>query len=281
MAQVTGLPVFAFDFDQEPVVPWPENIRSIFNFLEYALEHGPDGRERAERIFIVADSEGTLTALQVTASLLDNGFKEQMGYAQSTPLENPSQWLAGLVLSSPVVDVDCQTESFAYNIWNATTMSGDPDTGVGWDGYSLEDIIGDCRWSYIEYAYGLRGDWGVANDTDANEQFARNKGFYTKPLFDPINGGLKGFPPVYMVSGVRDFYYSDAPNLAYQLCMEGIEFEIYNAEGLFHDWWLYSNGCGVNGSIGPRGKIPESLVVDNQVAKFVRKHGSRPTLVVV
>ncbi len=61
-----------------------------------------------------------------------------------------------------------------------------------------------------------------------------------RPVFNPLHGGLKGFPPVYMVSGIPDFYYSDTPHLAYHLCLEDIDFEIYNAEGLFHDWWLYS-----------------------------------------
>ncbi len=158
LAQATGLPVFAFDFEQEPVVPWPQNLRSILGFAEYGLENGHDGPGRAERIFVIGDSEGTLTALQTVASPLDEDFKKQQGFAASRALANPSDWLAGVVLSSPGVDVDCKTESFKYNIWNATSMSGDPDTGVGWDGYSLDDLIGDCRRSYIEYAYGLKGD---------------------------------------------------------------------------------------------------------------------------
>ena len=51
-----------------------------------------------------------------------------------------------------------------------------------------------------------------------------------------------------MIAGVRDYYFSDAPRLAKKLCMDGVAVEVFNAVGLWHDWFMYSNGCGPNGS---------------------------------
>ena len=41
LANWTGLPVFAFDYATEPIVPWPQNLRSVLAFIEYACDHLP------------------------------------------------------------------------------------------------------------------------------------------------------------------------------------------------------------------------------------------------
>ena len=109
----TRLPVLAFDFPTEPVAPWPSNIRHVLEYLHHALLHGPRGGGRAGGLILVADSEGSLVAMQAVTAVLDASLRTLMGYGAT--LANPSRWLRRIVLSSPVVDVECTTASFAWN----------------------------------------------------------------------------------------------------------------------------------------------------------------------
>lgn len=109
----TQLPVLAFDFPTEPVAPWPSNIRHVLEYLHHALLHGPRGGGRAGGLILVADSEGSLVAMQAVTAVLDASLRTLMGYGAT--LANPSRWLRRIVLSSPVVDVECTTASFAWN----------------------------------------------------------------------------------------------------------------------------------------------------------------------
>lgn len=268
LAEITGLPVYAMNFAQQPVVPWPQNIRSVMEHLQFVLENGPKGPQAAGNIFLVGDSEGTLVTVQTVLALRDESFRMLMGFGES--LSNPSQWLAGVILSAPVLDVECETPSFKWNCWNETANAGDPDTGVGCPD-TFEGRVQYCRWSYLEYHFGLKADWMVLNVSDAKEQYDRRMKFFQQPVLNPLRASLRGFPPTFLVAGVRDYYYSDSPSFAYRLCKDDVKVDTFHAEGLFHDWLMYQNGCGVNGTLGPLGMIPEAKVVNARIANFV--HG--------
>merc|ERR1712100_964281 len=122
-------------------------------------------------------------------------------------------------------------------------------TGVGCPPTWAERVA-DCRWTYLIYAFGTNYEW-ISGYTDAEKEFGRRHDFFSQSLIDPLNyANLSVFPPVFIVAGKRDYYFSDSPHLAYNLCMAGVGVETMNVEGLFHDWWMYSNGCGVNGTLG-------------------------------
>ena len=117
----TQLPVLAFDFPTEPVAPWPSMVRHALEYLHYALLHGPQGAGRAGGLILVADSEGSLVAMQAVTAVLDASLRTLMGYGAA--LANPSRWLRRIVLSSPVVDVECTTASFAWNCASAAASA--------------------------------------------------------------------------------------------------------------------------------------------------------------
>lgn len=79
VANATGLPVLAFDFPTAPAVPWPQNIRGVLEYVAYALAHGPAGAGRAGAIVLVADSEGSLVAMQTALALLDPALSRMLG----------------------------------------------------------------------------------------------------------------------------------------------------------------------------------------------------------
>jgi hypothetical protein len=156
LANWTDLPVMAFNYPTDPVVPWPQNLWYVLRHVGHALHNGPHRGGKARQLILVADSEGTLVLTQALISLQSPTLRELLGWShlfpeqliswvyisilerisptqhlpRSTPtlsmpdippaflsphipLTVPSQ-VGGVVLSSVVVDVACETPSFCH-----------------------------------------------------------------------------------------------------------------------------------------------------------------------
>eukprot|EP00928_Gymnodinium_smaydae_P018809 TRINITY_DN17171_c0_g3_i1.p1 TRINITY_DN17171_c0_g3~~TRINITY_DN17171_c0_g3_i1.p1 ORF type:complete len:442 (-),score=53.21 TRINITY_DN17171_c0_g3_i1:17-1342(-) len=242
----TGLPLFAFNYATEPIAPWPQNVRNILSYVAYALDHGPQRHGRARSLLLVADSEGSLVAMNVALALSDSGFLSLMGFGKALRgASGPEGWLGGIILSSPVVDVACETPSFAWNCYDAIKDTGDPDTGNCSNTPTLADRIADCRSSYLAYFYGFEGiRESSAGLKAANDSWLRRQDFFEQPLVAPLHANLAGFPPMLLIAGTRDYFYSDAARLAQRACDANVDVEVFNAIGVYHDFIEYSEGCG-------------------------------------
>ena len=263
LANWTRLPVLAFDFASEPVTPWPNNVRSVLYFVQWALHHGPGGSGRAGSIFVLGDSEGTLVTVQTMITLFDDHLRLQSGYGAA--LRSPSAWLAGVILSSPALDVSCQTASFAYNCFNCTgcdlnavppvaahTGTGDPDTGDCPSAPSIPEqgvLFGKyCRSTYLPYFFGLDGLAASGSTLEASEAFwSAHRDFFDLGNVNPMRAGsaeLRNLPPFLLLAGTRDMYYTDSTSFGALMCQHGVDVEVYNAAGAYHDFLEYSLGCG-------------------------------------
>jgi len=275
LANWTGLPVLSFDYPTEPVVPWPQNLRHVLFYLSYALNNGPDGPSRADKIILVSDSEGTLVCTQTVISLQDPALRRMLGFGADFPASTDT-WLAGIVLSSAVVDIGCTTPSFAWNCYNfsdpaAPTPSGtgDPDTGNCTrtpDAFSKKD---DCLWSYLEYFFGFSGvlDGYPRPQGLAIAETKRRADFFSQPTLTPLTFDLSAFPPLLLISATRDYFYSDGPTLHERACTAGADVESFNVKGAFHDFIEYSAGCG-----NPSGAMMfEALEAYTRIASFVAR----------
>ena len=273
LANWTGLPVLAFDYPDEPLVPWPQNLRHVLRYVGHALHHGPHAAGMAGRVFVVADSEGGLVATQALIALRDAPLRTLLGYGYLFPADT-ADWLGGVVLSSPVLDVSCRTPSFATNCYNysdprAPTPAGigDPDTGNCRRTPLLADRVDDCLWSYLEYFYGFDGvlDGAPRPRGAATHEHARRAEFFAQPTLSPLQYNLSGFPPLLLLSGARDFFYSDGPALHERACRHGVDVTSFNVRGAFHDFIEYSAGCGGNDA------MPEAVEAYARVRAFVRE----------
>ena len=277
LARFTRLPVFAFDYATEPVVPWPNNLRAVLSYLEYVSTHGPlGGPSAAGKLLLVADSEGTLVLMQTVIAMYHTPLASLLGYDAVLP--KPSQLIGGIVLSSPVVDVQCRTPSFAYNCYNFSDprasspgMPGDPDTGNCTTYLNKTDKLDDCLWSYLQYFFGFGGTLmgaargGTRRRGAATAEVARRATFFSQPILSPLQYDLSGFPPMLVIAARRDYFYADGPRLAERACTAGVDVEAFNVEGSFHDFIEYSEGCG--------GGAPaeEAIEAYRRVAAFAKR----------
>ena len=205
LANWTGLPVFAFDYTTDPIVPWPQNLRSVLSYLEYASSHGPDGSAMPSgKLLLVADSEGTLVLMQTLIAMHDPALSLLLGYGSVLP--SPAKLVGGVVLSSPVIDVACRTPSFAWNCYNYTDKRsptakgvGDPDTGNCSGLASTSDKRDDCLWSYLEYFFGLagvvRGAPRRGRHGAATAEVARRAAFFNQSILSPLACEWASRPP--------------------------------------------------------------------------------------
>jgi len=213
LANWTGVPVLSFNYPTEPVAPWPQNIRNVFYYISYALRNGHESNGLASKLFLVGDSEGTLVAMQTALTAMDPMLLTTFGYGPA--LRNPSQWLGGVILSSPVLDVSCQTPSFAWNCYNETQDSGDPDTGNCTLTKTAMERRADCLWSYLTYHFGFPGlQLGNVDSSTTIAEWEARSDFFEQGIINPLRANFDGFPPLLLLAGVRDYYYSDSPRLA-------------------------------------------------------------------
>ena len=75
-------------------------------------------------------------------------------------------------------------------------------------------------------------------------EVARRADFFAQPILSPLSYNLTTFPPLLLISGTRDYFYSDSPALGERACRAGVGVESLNAYGAFHDFVEYSEGCG-------------------------------------
>ena len=208
-----------------------------------------------------------------TAGRYDSTLATHFGYESVLP--PPRTLIGGIILSSPVVDVRCRTPSFDWNCYNfsdprAPTPAGrgDPDTGNCSGRATRADKEDVCLSSYVTYFFGyhgmlrgaFRGKLGAAT-----AEVKRRRRFFNLPVLSPLDYSLDGFPPMLILSGTRDYYYSDGPNLAEHACRAGVDAEAFNVHGAFHDFIEYSEGCG--------GRVPANEAVEGfrRIAAFTER----------
>ena len=276
LANWTGLPVFAFDYVSDPVVPWPQNLRNVLSYVHFALYNGPDGPNKgggASRLVMVADSEGTLVLTQALLALRDPTLRHILGLNDFFPAD--TSWIAGIVLSSAVLDIHCETPSFASNCYNYSDphaylpgKPGDPDTGNCTQVPTAAAKMDDCLWSYLEYFYGLPGLLSGAprpSGRPATAEFRKRKDFFSQTTLTPLLSNLTGFPPLLLISATRDYFYSDGPRLHERACKAGVDVTSFNVLGAYHDFIEYSEGCGSHALVA------EAIEAYQRIRAFVQR----------
>lgn len=270
LALYMQMPVLATNFATEPEHPWPQNVRSVLKVLEYAKRNGPFGPEPARNIFIVADSEGSMVALNTLAFMVDISLGNFLGVpSELRPVGAPHGQLplSGMVLISPTVDAMCTGTSLETNCWDTATGKGDI-TGFGfYCGDTVEARRTDCRWSWLLYYFGMEAGAFIYDSQDAKRVIAAvPQEFWQNPAANPLkfDFSMTGVPPILIITGAEDFYASDGIALARHACETGADVHHFLAKGMWHDFVMYSEGCG--GSV----PIPEAVEAYQQIGKFAK-----------
>jgi acetyl esterase/lipase len=131
----------------------------------------------------------------------------------------------------------------------------------------MADRVGDCQWSYLTYFFGFAGLNWASNQSSAAAQFARRRDFFAQgAMVNPLRADLSSLPPMLILSGGRDYFYSDGPALAKRACDTGARVvQLFQASDGFHDFIEYSEGCGGGAPMA------EALDAYERIADFVRE----------
>merc|ERR1712176_177122 len=127
------------------------NVKSVLLALDHIRKHDPFGESEIRSLYIVGDSEGSLLTLHTMMALLDSSMSTLLGVPEA--LRPPSLPLAGVVLISPVVNIQCTEESLLENGWE-DKGPGRGNISTFDDTLDLTDRMDDCRWSYVNYFFG-------------------------------------------------------------------------------------------------------------------------------
>jgi acetyl esterase/lipase len=311
LAHHLQMPVLGVNYATEPEYPWPDNVKSVISSINFISQNGPSGPSPLKNLFIVADSEGGLVALHTMIALVDH-FGILLGVptalrAVGTPMGKLP--LAGMMLSSPTVDVTCTGASMFTNCWEdrgerhdtstqkpsgSDATSSQPaaeDVHVG--EYDIttkgnceekltsnEERVNDCKWSYLNYFFGI--EWGsrTHNNTQAHDHYLEHPAeFWTSPTANPLmfDYSAPGTPPILVIMGSADYFASDGKNLTRRICETGGEVEHFMPRGMWHDFLEYSEGCS-----NPDGTpLAEGIEAYKRMASFAHRQiasrSSKPT----
>ena len=159
----------------------------------------------------------------------------------------------------------CSTASFGWNCWDPKTGSGDPDTGNCTGITTAAEKLGDCEWSYLSYFFGFAGLNWASSTKEAHAAYTRRASFFAQAAVNPLRANLSATPPMLVLAGTRDYFYSDGPALTVRACEHGnTRARSFSVTGAFHDWIQYAEGCG--------GGAPmlEAVEAYDRVAQFVK-----------
>lgn len=276
LAHYMQLPVLAMDFATEPEHPWPNNALSVLVVLREALRRGPLSNKTARNIFLVADSEGGLVALHTLALLTSLSARELLGVlpeVQVAELDGGALPLAGVVLFSPTVDVQCISPTIGMNCYkdvpNGTNRERGGPMSDACDELTPLGARQDCMWSYLEFFFGHQDLLKVTTNNEAEAEFKKHSdSFWLSPLINPYTFDFSaiGVPPLFVTVGSREPWQGDSQLLVEHVCASLGDVSFFQAEDMWHDYQEWSEGCGEGGS-----PIPEAIAAYTRSAQWVQQ----------
>ena len=231
------MPVFTPDYRKAPEFKHPAAVEDCVAALRYVAAYAPDGSRRsARRVFVVGDSSGG-------------------GLAAATLLaaQEQEQGLAGIPVSgmcsiSGWLDMSCRGSTYRTRKWKKKRRSGDP---IFNSGQPREERKGT-----LEMVYDYLG----TVDTAATEQ----------PTASPIfaePAALSSLPPALIIVGDEEVVLEDSTRWAEALDAAGVAVGLEVYPRMWHDFVMYSEGCGGDGAK----PLEEAAVALRHVAEFFQQ----------
>lgn len=277
LARHMQMPVLGVNYATEPEHPWPNNVKSVMIAIDYISKNDPFRQSRLTNLYIVGDSEGSLVTMHTMMALLDTSVSGMMGVPAA--LRPPLLPLAGIVVISPTVNIQCTGESMFMNSWgDKGERMGDISTFSNRSAsMSFEDRTNDCRWSYLNYFFGLPAGGNVRSNADAEHAYNSHPvDFWTSPQTNPLffDYSVPGTPPILVITGAADYFASSGIDLAERVCSSGGHVEHFLAAGMWHDFPEYSEGCG-----NPDGaKLLAGIEAYKRIGSFAKRHKLAPKI---
>ncbi|KAJ9460321.1 Monoterpene epsilon-lactone hydrolase [Diplonema papillatum] len=245
IAAATGLPLLAIDYHKAPLFRFPTPLKDAMAALRYVWLYDAQGRHRpAEKVFLIGDSAGAGLGLSILLNLSALRDKPE------APLLVPT----AIVTISAFTDLSCTLPSYKSRAWDPEKKTGDP---IFSHGNTPEQLEKDITYSRVLGDLYLDSvDLRVLQHPIASTAYAPDRLFNWDAL-----------PPMLMQVGNDEVMLDDTMFLYHRAKAQGwnIELEIYDR--MWHDWVMYSEGCGGGKPLLPGLRAVESLAAF--VAKFV------------
>ncbi|CAE7328475.1 est [Symbiodinium pilosum] len=190
-------------------------------------------------LLVGGDSAGGGTAVSLTLKLKKDGGWSPGENTQSRPEELPGgQILAGAIFFSPWTNLKCDTPDYYYNAFAKIVDKKafkDPDSGVAYVGdlmfrghpeENLDEFTANAK-SYVG------DDHSLLTDPVASPFFA---------TVTELGGG--GIPPLFFAVGGSESILGDSMILAQKAAFYGTSVHLDVHVGMWHDFPMYSEGCG-------------------------------------
>ncbi len=176
-----GLKSLLFDYRLAPEHPFPAAVDDCVEVYSWLLQQG----YKPEHIIIGGESAGGTLTLSLLLALKTKG------------IELPRAAFS----ISPVTDLRCLADSFAYNAKNDIAPMG------SWD-----------VWTKL-----------YIGKTDP-----------THPLLSPLFGNYAGLPPIYICVGTHEIHLNDCENVAKTAAEHGVKVTLKKWEGMVHAFPILS-----------------------------------------
>ena len=197
--------------------------------------YAPDGTKRpARRLFVIGDSSGGGLAAATLLALHEQQQQQQPHMTTSTSseeeeprqLDTPLLPVAGLCSISGWFDMSCRASTYRTRRWRDRTKRGDP---VFKSGDARHERKGT-----LEMVFSYLG----SVETAATEQPTAS------PIFASRATLGAAMPPTLVLVGDEEVVLEDSTRWAEALDNAGVSVALEVFPRMWHDWVMYSEGCG-------------------------------------
>eukprot|EP00927_Polykrikos_kofoidii_P020290 TRINITY_DN19590_c0_g1_i1.p1 TRINITY_DN19590_c0_g1~~TRINITY_DN19590_c0_g1_i1.p1 ORF type:complete len:508 (-),score=54.86 TRINITY_DN19590_c0_g1_i1:40-1563(-) len=241
IASLAGAVVMIHDYPLAPVGDYYSIMEASVAALRW-LSTASLGKLRcpvgSAPLVVGGDSSGGGTAMSLILKLKVEGGWSPSGIRRSEPEMLPrGQILAGGVLFSPWTNLVCNTPDYYYNAFakivdNSSFGEKPANVYIGDIMFRGHPMVNSGEFIANAATY-TGGDKKLLVDPIASPYFATE---------EELGGG--GIPPIYFTVGGSESIKGDSMMLAEKLAFFGSEVHVDVGMGMWHDYPMYSEGCG-------------------------------------
>ncbi|CAE8705624.1 unnamed protein product, partial [Polarella glacialis] len=253
LAALSGAVVMLIDYPLAPEGNFSTILQAALQGLQWLAEApladlncaSSSSSDGQAPLFLGGDSSGGGTALSLVLQLKKDGG---------------GQSLAGVILFSPWTNLRCDTPDYYFNAFAKINDTTDFQTTK----LHGEVYVGDLMFRGHPKENLDKFTVNAVNYTGADEDLSRDpiaSPFYAGPA--ELAGG--GLPPLYFAVGGSEAILGDSLIVAQKAAFYGAKVHVDVGVGLWHDFPMYSEGCGSGKEIW---QAKRTL---NRTAQFIRE----------
>lgn len=276
--------VMVIDYPLAPKHHWKQMAHFTLKALEYLATNGRPGCTNkpghGPPLLLGGDSSGGGLAYSVLMALTRSGTR--------LSLNQGADKVAGGFFFSPWLNLKCNTPTYASNVYSNVTLTGEAipptirkektpapvpppppvrqDPSSKEEEHELEEGEG-VTWHLGDVMYPTRKGYQIKECLQNAEDYAGEAELLESPLVSPIWAHPRmhgGMPPLLLSVGASEVLLGDVIMTAQIAAAGGVEVVMDVYDGMWHDFQMYSEGCGGNQELW------EGVLSIHRTARFIR-----------